>query len=104
MAQRNRSHWTANIRDPSLNPHRFLPTPAPAAPLSSLKKPAPKQKVVEANILRAAPSEARGPGCFCVLDRYNNYRGFISADGTCTNNANQVIGYINIDENQAGYM
>merc|ERR1712063_15632 len=84
---------------PTLNPHRFLPTPVPSKPISKIVEPPVFQEVERET---SPPTCARDPGAFCVLDRYNDYRAFISPDGTCTNNANQLIGYINIDESQAG--
>merc|ERR1712100_981580 len=97
--QKHRSHWTARIQDPSLNPHRFLPTPVPSRPISKIVAP---PQVVEVKRETQPPTCARDPGAFCILDRYNDYRAYISPDGTCTNNANQIIGYINIDSSEAG--
>lgn len=99
MSQKHRSHWTARIQDPNLNPFRFLPTPVPSKPISKIKEP-PVYEQAEREY--SPPTCARDPGAFCVLDRYNDYRSYISPDGTCTNNANQVLGYINIEANEAG--
>lgn len=99
MTQKHRSHWTARIQDPSLNPFRFLPTPAPSKPISKIKEPQVVQHVERET---TPPTCARDPGAFCILDRYNDYRAYISPDGTCTNNANQVLGYLNMDSFEAG--
>jgi hypothetical protein len=98
MSQRHRSHWTARIQNPSLNPHRFLPTPLPAKPLNQVK-PAKVETPRE-----IAPTPSRTAGEWRIFDRYNNYRSKISEDGTCTNNCNEVIGFLNIDGAQAGTM
>ena len=97
--QKHRSHWTARVQDPSLNPHRFFLFPVPSKPISKITEPPVFREVARDS---EPPTCARDPGAFCILDRYNDYRAYISPDGTCANNANQIIGYINIDSAEAG--
>jgi len=37
-----------------------------------------------------------------VDDRYSNYRGYIAEDGACYNNRDQLIGYVNDSNGEAG--
>ena len=55
----------------------------------------PKEK-----IQRSAPADA--DIYMNILDRYKDYRGCITQDGTCYNAANEVIGYIDFETQQAG--
>mmetsp|Transcript_2081 Transcript_2081/g.3261 ORF Transcript_2081/g.3261 Transcript_2081/m.3261 type:complete len:150 (-) Transcript_2081:51-500(-) len=49
-----------------------------------------------------APPEAFEEGNMNILDRYNNYRGYIAYDGTVYNNQQDIIGYISIDDDGQG--
>lgn len=44
------------------------------------------------------PSDAK----FNILDRMNNFRGYITADGACYNNVGDCIGYIEEGSLEAG--
>ena len=57
---------------------------------------------VDQEVLTSPPPEALEDGALNILDRYNNYRGYIAADGTCYNNKQEVIGYISVRESGEG--
>merc|ERR1711934_503181 len=92
-----RSHWSARIKDPC--PRNFFPVAMPAVPMKRAPVPIPEPPKVEKRELMTGPP----PGAdvkFNIRDRYNDWRGYISGDGSCFNNMGQVIGYI--EGNTAG--
>mmetsp|Transcript_19443 Transcript_19443/g.74646 ORF Transcript_19443/g.74646 Transcript_19443/m.74646 type:complete len:189 (-) Transcript_19443:144-710(-) len=94
MTQHFRSHWNPTIHDATKNAHRFLPTPVPVA--AKVEAPPPVTK--EQPLQRQPPPEAREPGALCIMDRYNDYRAYIAADGAAYNNRGQLLGYIDGDQ------
>eukprot|EP00008_Paramoeba_atlantica_P006046 CAMPEP_0201487754 /NCGR_PEP_ID=MMETSP0151_2-20130828/15210_1 /ASSEMBLY_ACC=CAM_ASM_000257 /TAXON_ID=200890 /ORGANISM="Paramoeba atlantica, Strain 621/1 / CCAP 1560/9" /LENGTH=227 /DNA_ID=CAMNT_0047872899 /DNA_START=35 /DNA_END=718 /DNA_ORIENTATION=- len=106
--QKHRSHWTARVTESGFNPHRFLPVapaPVPRKVREEQAKEPPKEeekKEEEKPTLTDAPPEAFEEGNLNILDRYNNYRGYIAYDGTCYNNRQEIIGYISVNESGEG--
>lgn len=96
---RFRSHWTPEIKGP--NPQHFLPVPPPQQP-KQRDVPPPEPQPVTKERLTEPPPEAYADGCLIIRDRYNDYRAYISADGTCTNNAQEILGYIEMSSGEAG--
>lgn len=94
MTQHFRSHWNPTIHDATKNAHRFLPTPVPVAAKVEEAPPVERSQP----LLRQPPPEAREPGALCILDRYNDYRAYIAADGAAYNNRGQLLGYIDSDQ------
>ena len=90
-----RSHWCARIRDPTVK-HYWLPTPPPPTAQEAIPEYEPEAKEVMEEAPRGADVK------FNVLDRMRNFRAFISSDGTCTNNAGDITGYINLDSHEVG--
>jgi len=91
---------------------KFLPT-APAQKPKPKHAPPPEPEIIDTTpVLTDAPSEANASGALNIRDRYNNYRGYVSAGGICYNNRDQIIGYIDAasgqvdtrDEEYLGYI
>jgi len=91
-----RSNWAPQLHKPMKQP--FLPTPPPQAP--KIKKE--QVELVSTERIKRAPAEALAAGVVNINDRNNDYRGYIAEDGTCVNNLNEVIGYINKDSYECG--
>eukprot|EP00013_Stygamoeba_regulata_P024801 CAMPEP_0177659996 /NCGR_PEP_ID=MMETSP0447-20121125/17762_1 /TAXON_ID=0 /ORGANISM="Stygamoeba regulata, Strain BSH-02190019" /LENGTH=184 /DNA_ID=CAMNT_0019164947 /DNA_START=63 /DNA_END=617 /DNA_ORIENTATION=- len=99
---KHRTTWVARVADPKRQ--MFLPTAPPQMPRKSkaaapAPAPAPAKKRER---LTEGPPESRAPGAVNIRDRENDYRGYIAPDGTCYNNMGDIIGYINVDTNEAG--
>eukprot|EP01102_Stenamoeba_stenopodia_P008245 TRINITY_DN2352_c0_g1_i1.p1 TRINITY_DN2352_c0_g1~~TRINITY_DN2352_c0_g1_i1.p1 ORF type:complete len:222 (-),score=42.96 TRINITY_DN2352_c0_g1_i1:119-730(-) len=94
-----RGHWSPSIRSPTYQP--FLPIAPPQKPKVKNQSPA-APPVVGKKALTQPPSGAYEDGALNIWDRYNNWRGYIAPDGTCYNNCNDVIGYINEAAGEAG--
>eukprot|EP01095_Lingulamoeba_sp_RSL-Kostka_P001559 TRINITY_DN1222_c0_g1_i1.p1 TRINITY_DN1222_c0_g1~~TRINITY_DN1222_c0_g1_i1.p1 ORF type:complete len:193 (-),score=64.76 TRINITY_DN1222_c0_g1_i1:45-623(-) len=93
-----RSNWAPTIADPKFV--SFVPICAPAIPRPKKANAKPKQVYVpdESNKVDGPPDDA----VFTILDRYNDYRSCIKEDGSCYNNCNQLIGFIDFDSYCAG--
>mmetsp|Transcript_15594 Transcript_15594/g.44235 ORF Transcript_15594/g.44235 Transcript_15594/m.44235 type:complete len:229 (+) Transcript_15594:230-916(+) len=103
--QKHRSHWTARVTESGFNPHRFLPTapkPVPRKVREEKKDEPPPPQEEEKEMLTSPPPEALEEGNLNILDRYNNYRGYIAYDGTCYNNRQEIIGFISCGESGEG--
>jgi hypothetical protein len=78
------------------------PAPKPDAELEPPPPPPPPAQGAEITWLTEPPAEAMQEGAIRIFDRDASYRGFISRDGTCTNNCAEVIGYMNLEAGEAG--
>jgi len=100
---RFRGGWSPSVRDPSQFAFKFLPTAPAQKPRVAKAAPPPEPEPIKAlQVLSDAPPEATARGALNILDRYRNYRGYISAEGTCYNNVGQIIGYIDAGSGQVG--
>jgi len=101
-----RGNWNASLVKPAFNAFAFLPTAPAMKPRVRLDEGCESSGEHEIEILggevllEAPPSDA---DVLCsIKDRDNEYRGYISADGSCFNNMGHCIGYINVDSEEAG--
>jgi len=85
--QKFRGNWSPQIANP--NPPKFFkvaPVPRPAAKTPAPPPPPPPQRPV-----LTGPDR---PCKFTIRDRMNDYRGCITEDGECYNNAGTLIGFV----------
>ena len=95
-----RGNWCPVIDSPSFNAFSFLPVPPPQPPRNKAVPVAAPAPDLERERLAGPPS---GVDVLCtILDRYNDYRGYISKEGECVNCLGETIGYINAESMQAG--
>lgn len=88
-----RGNWAPKIADP--NPPKFFKVAPPARPAVKKTDPAPPP------LPPRPPQTLDGPDRPCkfnIRDRANDYRGLITDDGDCYNNAGEIIGFISGDE------
>jgi len=99
-----RGMWSPSIGSAGGYAFKFLPTPPAQKPKTKANAPPPEpiEEKESGPILADAPAEANQKGALTIRDRYNNYRGYISPEGACYNNAGKVIGYIDEGSGQAG--
>eukprot|EP00033_Pygsuia_biforma_P001172 GCRY01001333.1.p1 GENE.GCRY01001333.1~~GCRY01001333.1.p1 ORF type:complete len:203 (+),score=40.00 GCRY01001333.1:153-761(+) len=102
LGKKHRTRWNPRVPDPKPQ-HFFLPTAIPLRPATK-ETPIAYVKVEEApkEVLTTPPPEALVDGAFCIRDRMNDYRGYISPDGQCFNNCSECIGFIEVDSGEAG--
>mmetsp|Transcript_1486 Transcript_1486/g.2381 ORF Transcript_1486/g.2381 Transcript_1486/m.2381 type:complete len:212 (-) Transcript_1486:158-793(-) len=98
-----RGTWNASVAVPAFNAYAFLPTAPPMKPrVKDVETVSETHEIpVETGeVMDSPPSDA---DIFVnIKDRFNNYRGYISKDGSCFNNIGNCIGYINMESNEAG--
>mmetsp|Transcript_21006 Transcript_21006/g.27237 ORF Transcript_21006/g.27237 Transcript_21006/m.27237 type:complete len:238 (+) Transcript_21006:111-824(+) len=107
---RFRGSWQLASKTPTFNAFQFLPTPPPQKPRLKLPSAIEECEEVEKQVIIFQPPEelillheppANIDTLFIIKDRYSNYRGYISKDGECRNNRNQLLGFIN-ESDQCG--
>lgn len=103
-----RGNWNATIVTTSgFGKAQYLPTPKPiikGSPPKRLKKEEDQEAKSP-----AAPTSKRllkapegRPVKFSILDREKDFRAWIEEDGSCFNNMNELIGFINFEDKSAG--
>ena len=109
--QKFRGAWAPVIDRPAFRAFSFLPTPPAQRPRpekaakkkkkSKKAEPEPELiEIVEKETFRSPPSEHEV--LLNIWDRGNVYRAHITTDGEVYNNQHDIIGYINIEDLEAG--
>jgi hypothetical protein len=91
-----RGMWAPTLNRPT--PVSFVPR-APAPKPKKKNPPPPIER--DTDKLKSEPPKDIEVW-ITVYDRYKEYRGAIAHDGTCLNAANEVLGYIDFDQLEAG--
>eukprot|EP00026_Physarum_polycephalum_P017359 Phypoly_transcript_18562.p1 GENE.Phypoly_transcript_18562~~Phypoly_transcript_18562.p1 ORF type:complete len:198 (+),score=32.29 Phypoly_transcript_18562:94-687(+) len=97
-----RGMWSPRVGSPGGYAFKFLPTAPAQKPKAKGNVPPPEPVIDSGDVLFDAPKEAYASGALNIKDRYRNYRGYISAEGTCYNNKGHIIGYIDTTSWQVG--
>ena len=115
-----RGAWAPVIDRPAFRAFSFLPTP-PAQRPREKPKPKKKKKKKKKTVAEEEEEEDENPEYFEIIekethasppsdhdvllnvrDRGNTYRAHITTDGEVFNNQHDIIGYINLDDLEAG--
>lgn len=96
-SQTFRSHWSPFVGTPSkARPHVYTPDKVVIQ-----EAPEPEQAVAEQlPLLEGPPRDANV--LLTILDRKNDYRAYIAEDGECINNRGETIGFLNLEDGEAG--
>ena len=103
-APKFRGAWSPSLANPT--PQGFVPVVR-----NRYEKPKPKPKAAPAPVAAAPPPKQEAPreqiempkdSLMNILDRNNDFRSFITKDGTCKDKTGKIIGYINIGEWNVG--